>query len=138
MRLTKYPPCSLSYWDKWDVVLSSHFVFSYSELQYKREQGGYLLLTKSYQELLYIMATITRLTILVVLLTKMLLLATLQYVKVDKKWMLGNDFYKKTVASSSFFLYRQLFLSLTIDLHIFLVFDVTLCTNKRQKNVSMK
>ena len=49
------------------------------------------------------MATITRLTILVVLLTKMLLLATLQYVKVDKKWMLGNDFYKKTVAGSSFF-----------------------------------
>jgi hypothetical protein len=27
---------------KWDVVLSSRFVCSYSLLQYKREQGGYL------------------------------------------------------------------------------------------------
>ena len=41
INTTKCPTKSLN--KKWNVVLSGGFVCSYSLLQYKREQGGYLL-----------------------------------------------------------------------------------------------
>ena len=45
INTTKCPTKSLI--KKWDVVLSSRFVCSYSLSKYKREQGGYLVITMS-------------------------------------------------------------------------------------------